>query len=480
MNHIDEHTLELFILHAESVEGQRAEIEAHLAECRGCKDLADEIASFHAELKDELAKPHVPAARPEKALTKRNEHLAPFRDLFGTPMPYIPQTRVQKLTRFVFRHPVMSGAGVLSLAAGLALLFNVATKQPAKYEIRDKNPFSYHYDEAGGYLQIFNHNYEKLWEVPYLNRHAELALDEEKNKAPYTKIADIHNDGINEVLTIVPFEGEFQYHNRLRVFSSTQKLLFVKDFIRTVEYDARLYDPFFAAVEFVISNFEGKRTDIFITANNLRSPTFLVRMNNNGVVLGEYWHFGHLMGPRIIQIGPEKKKALLMIGSNDTQDTIKQEYAMIVVIDPEKIMGIKKSTMASMYKLPPSDAELFYIRLPKSSLEAALHVHSGIILQSVTDTLLTIGRSPGITDETLKFHYLFNNDMKVVGVKPTTGTIYSYDQLVLEGKLKGRLDQAYLDNLKNNVEYWDGTKWQKHHTGVNHGMAANSPTPSAK
>jgi predicted anti-sigma-YlaC factor YlaD len=70
MNHIDEHTLELFILHAESVEGQRSEIEAHLAECRGCKDLADEIASFHTELKDELAKPRSTVAYEGKALAK--------------------------------------------------------------------------------------------------------------------------------------------------------------------------------------------------------------------------------------------------------------------------------------------------------------------------------------------------------------------------------------------------------------------------
>ena len=50
MRHYDEHTLELHVLGAASVAAQGHAIEAHLAECEGCRSMAAELRSFHAEV----------------------------------------------------------------------------------------------------------------------------------------------------------------------------------------------------------------------------------------------------------------------------------------------------------------------------------------------------------------------------------------------------------------------------------------------
>ncbi len=50
MNHIDEETLELYVLESEEISTRRAEIEAHLRECAGCDALRKEIEEFYSEV----------------------------------------------------------------------------------------------------------------------------------------------------------------------------------------------------------------------------------------------------------------------------------------------------------------------------------------------------------------------------------------------------------------------------------------------
>jgi hypothetical protein len=56
MIHIDEHILELYVLNADEAAPRREEIEAHLRECDGCRDLADRMSVFHANFAEELKK----------------------------------------------------------------------------------------------------------------------------------------------------------------------------------------------------------------------------------------------------------------------------------------------------------------------------------------------------------------------------------------------------------------------------------------
>jgi hypothetical protein len=51
--------------------------------------------------------------------------------------------------------------------------------------------------------------------------------------------------------------------------------------------------------------------------------------------------------------------------------------------------------------------------------------------------------------------------MKVLDVKSTSWTNIYYDNLAETEKVIGKIDQQYLNNLKNGVTYWDGKKWRK-------------------
>ncbi|MEK9138026.1 MAG: hypothetical protein AAB393_12945 [Bacteroidota bacterium] len=51
--------------------------------------------------------------------------------------------------------------------------------------------------------------------------------------------------------------------------------------------------------------------------------------------------------------------------------------------------------------------------------------------------------------------------MQLLQVKSTTWTNQTHAEQVEQGKLKGRIDDAYLQNLKDGVRYWDGEQWAK-------------------
>jgi len=48
MTHIDEHTLELFVLGAKEVQRRKKTIEAHLKKCEGCRTLVRTMTEFYA------------------------------------------------------------------------------------------------------------------------------------------------------------------------------------------------------------------------------------------------------------------------------------------------------------------------------------------------------------------------------------------------------------------------------------------------
>jgi len=66
------------------------------------------------------------------------------------------------------------------------------------------------------------------------------------------------------------------------------------------------------------------------------------------------------------------------------------------------------------------------------------------------------------------FQYYLTKELRVIEVKTNNTTNQVFAKLVDEGKLKGKIDRAYLEDLKNRVQYWDGEKWSNTWTMINH------------
>jgi hypothetical protein len=180
--------------------------------------------------------------------------------------------------------------------------------------------------------------------------------------------------------------------------------------------------------------------------------------------MGKYWHFGHINGLDTVDVDNDGKVEIVFWGINDTEDTTHQEFGVIVVLDPSKIVGDRRSTTAPGFAFEESGAEIFYIKIPRSDIDEIRHVNSGINgMERGPDNSLTFSMG---TD--FRFHYSFSTTMGVIDVKSNNSTDGYYASLAEQGKVRGRIDDKYLDNLRNGVRYWDGKEWRKEVVRVKH------------
>lgn len=465
MKHVEQHILELYVLNTAAVEPRKAEIEAHLAECAGCRALVEQMTESYGNVESTFNELEAgPETTGQNLVPHRFLSIAPKTPVTMASASYWPVTALQRFQYFVRRHPVMVGGGSFAALAGLALLANL-TMKPAS--IKDNNPATYRYNPVTNAAEILNKKNEIVWQI--LSKDLASVQQAEHNfLTPHIVINDIDGDGANEVITTLwqPGERLGSGTTRLRVYREGNNLWFEKKFTEQVRYLNRSYSDVWSTDIVITAEAEvrGKK-DIFVRWGNGRSPSVIVRYDAGGNELGQYWHFGNISGIFAIDINGDGKKELILTGINDTEDTLRQEFPAIVVLDPHRIVGEKKSVCSPGFALSESDAELYYLRLPVSPLSLTLSRHETVtrLVQSSTGTLAfdVVNSHDKDDEDKTTYEYRFSPDFRILEVRSTTWTDHVYARKVNEGLLKGTIDAAYLDALKNGVRYWDGEKWVK-------------------
>jgi hypothetical protein len=159
-------------------------------------------------------------------------------------------------------------------------------------------------------------------------------------------------------------------------------------------------------------------------------------------------------------------------GQNNLNEDNSLSFANLIAIDPEKINGKTESSCTPGFGLETSKAEQYYIKFPLTDL-SYIWKSIGCLQRMSTSQfnnnpsydLWVMGSYDG---DNPAFEYIMSNKMKVVDVKYSSNTLRLRQQLIDGGKIKGTFDDAYLNNLKNGVRYWDGKSWQKEPTMVKH------------
>jgi hypothetical protein len=159
VKHPDEHTLELYVLNAESVASLRGGIESHLATCAGCRALVGEMSSFYADLERELknAEDHKPVPG-KSALTKRRRDLTVWEErLEMEPLPRWG-TPVKKIHFYIRKYPIAAAATTFAFAAlaGIGLLMGYRGLS------EDHDPAYAELNSRSGFLEVYNRGNELL------------------------------------------------------------------------------------------------------------------------------------------------------------------------------------------------------------------------------------------------------------------------------------------------------------------------------
>lgn len=461
MTHIDEHILELFVLGAAEVRDQRDGIETHLQTCARCRDLIEQMKSFYKEADVEFNRHPQFAPTKGTSLVHARQELAPLFEGIEPSEVQLRPAGLRRVQAFARRHPFMSGAGTFALGVTLFLAGSTMLNSP----FRDRNPVYTHYNLKENTVEVYNRRDEKLWQKPTLQA-ADIETNEMGTRVRRAVVGDLDGTGHNKVVTTIPMwnDDQKEWISLIRGFDADGTLLFETNLNQTTRYRGRKYASDFYAHGITIMESPGGTTrTILVNVTNHRSPFFLARLDHRGNLLGEYWHFGHLIGAYEIPKSDPREDALVALcGVNDVGDSTYETVPVIVIVDPSKITGIDESTATPGFGKPESGAERFYIRLPQTDMARALGIVEGArYLRYSADPNLTFCVE-GTDDQgtRIAFDYTFTKEMKISSVKPMSGVETIHARLLAEGKISSTFDSSYTENLKKGIQYWDGRDWR--------------------
>jgi hypothetical protein len=472
MNHIDEHTLELFVLGAKEVRGKKKSIEAHIKKCEGCRRLVRTMTEYYSTADARLrSRPHSQSQALIRPHTEIRPAYDPYYSTIKTPVPApFPSTFLQHVYSYAKQNPVKSVIGSFTLIVGLVLLINFALKTVLK----DTNPAYTIMNVPHMALEVYNREDEMLWQLPHASIASALE-SEMKYKIHFTSVADLNEDGKNEVITVIPHPADNNNAKTLRAYNGEKKVVLIRQLQdSTINFLSNHYETSFYFEGIVLDDFAGSgRKEIFAAVASGRSPWYLARFNHQFQIVGEYWHFG---AQKLYEadLNNDGKKEIIVCGVNQVDELQSGQFSDIAVLDPMEITGDAEAAATRGYGLEASRAEIFYIRIPESDMFKALGTKQGgpMLVSSVKEKQLKFSVGSGVPEGPY-FEFIFSKEMQVQEVKYGSPDVWIHAKLKKEGKISSTLDQKYLNDLKNGVRYWDGKEWKKEVTKVRHDIAPN-------
>ncbi len=473
MIHLDENIIELFVLGDERACKREKQIKRHLEECLGCRKLYQDIKNYYEEVEREKNSVAQPLSRmTERSLVRKRDELEPYFARPDTEVVTFSEISApsmwKRVDRFRRERPVASVLGLfaISLTGALLAIYLWNPMMP------NSNPAYIHLNTEKGLMEVFNKENHMLWSIPgqdLANVEHEIA----EYATSYWQVTDLHSDGKNDVVTSIPGLGSAEIGGAvLQIFDPSGRLLRKVDIDPgPVSFRGHQYSQSFGITNFLVAEINSDANkEIFVGITDGHSPYCIVRMDSHGDVLGEYWHFGNLFGMSYVRFA-DGRKYLVLCGENDVQDRSTASFPVIVVLDPAQIVGTTQSVVTPGFGYKASNAEVYYVRLPNSDMNRVLHAYAAVRrLDGKSDTELSFdlesGPSSMATDGTPSFGAVFSRSMTVLSYSASNTSVTMHGELENEGLVKGKVDKAYLDGLKNRVRYWNGKEWVKKATRI--------------
>ncbi len=450
MTHYSEHMLDLLVRNSPQISQQREEMELHLSECEGCRAVHRDLTEFYAaaesgpkllESSDDeddslIVQPSYIRTRPLVHIQERNA------------LPV-------RMWNAVRRRPAAASMSMLAVAA----IFLFTLKQFST--VKDANPVEFNYASSTKQVILYNKSGQILWSLGVKDLGAAEEVQLLHRRAKMDLLLDIDQDGKNEFLTTRFVVGRNSGDIRmLNIFNSDgsyreSRPILTKDIrFRTQVYD-RQFEP-------TLVLFDSSSQSLFIASSNLRSPWVLQQYDRSFNLLGEYWHYGGIQFGQV-DIDNDGRTEIAIYGKNDVDDVTMGDFAFLTVLDPQKVTGVSEDPATRGFGHSESPAGILSMRFPVPDVNRAMKNNPSVehILNETTegfDIFVAAELESGKPHIGLEYHYS-KQDRKITAVRWNTGFEAFHQKLKHEGRISSNLGDPYLQELVNNVEYWDGTGW---------------------
>jgi hypothetical protein len=448
MKHIDEETLELYILESDDVADRRAEIASHLKECAACAALLKEIEEYYTQVQDI----HQERARAtSQALTVRSMAVkVPTYTEFG-PLSQIRKTWPAQAMLFVIRHPVVSSTGFLTVFAAAVLAISTLVT------IKDKNVS---YARArDGFLVAYNKEGDVLW-----RKEVDVAYDMENLKgkydlSDYLATIDVDGDGTPEVIAIFTGISDSPSTARLRstiyCYNSDGKERWHYEIHRDMTFGTEKFPDDYHFYYMAVGDFDhnGSVEVVAVAAHSPNYPSLVLHFNaNTGELLHEYWHSGVLGRVFHKDIDGDGVEELLIPGQNNGFN-----LACLLVLDPRSMSGHAPAPPAYTPVDVGTGTEKYYLLFPRNDMKAVADQKRNVVqhVKFNNDGSIVVFVAEAVVGYKSVLYHLAPS-LACTGVEGEDFFVALHHKLEAEGKLTRKLDDKYWEELRQGVQYWDG------------------------
>lgn len=447
MEHVDENTLQLFVLDAEEIRDRRPVIEKHLRECPGCAALVKEMREYYGEVTN-LQQEH--AVRSREALTLRQMMIQKPLGGDGS-LQAVRMTVPARVFAFTARHYVASSISAAAVLTAIFLLFN-----PLRNAFADRN-LSY-VRARDEFIVAYNNKGEELW-----RRHAFQNYDDKyanRIDGTYLTTFSLYGDGHNQVFGIF---GEFgtrsPLDNVILCYNDDGGERWRYTYDRSMVFGTENMPDDYLFREIVVGNFggDGKPLLAAISRHDPRWPSSVLVLDaRTGSLAGEFWHSGWIENLVHKDLDGKGVEDILCTGGNNSYSR-----PAFIILDPRTVTGHGPSTEPFTPQNSPPGTEKFYILLPYSDLmkNATQRYSPKTYLALRGDGSIEVKTEEEYEGERADLLFSFDSTLHCIKVRPTDDFVRLHKRMEAEGRSSERVDDRYLGNLRTAAEYWNGEQF---------------------
>ena len=456
--HFDERTLELYVLKSDLLEVQRADIARHLSVCKGCSSLHKEIEEYYAEAG------RLQAAQAEKAAHALYAPDRAIRPAGISPAGFVVSRQAsvpRSFVQSVRQYPARWSAGFLAIIAVAFLLPKLLPGDDNPSYARTKDEFMVVYNKTGDELwrKRIGWGYDVKRGEGSISSHPERALT----------AFDVDGDGRQEVLAVFGWtnlrDPSAPPENTILCFNADGTERWRYAVHRKVVIGGEVYTDNYRIYQMLVGDFERKGAPqvIISASHDPWYPNVLIRLNaTDGSYVSEYWHPGvvcHIVQRDLDGDGIDE---IVMAGQNN-----RYGRACLLVLDPRRISGYAPAPEKYVPLGMSKGQELCYLIFPPSDLKDKwVDITNQVVkLEAREAGLIEAAVMEPVFDFNAEVYYYLDSTMTCVRVRGSDHFTAVHKRYESQGRITNVLNDAYYENLRRNVLYWDGRQFAKRPTG---------------
>jgi hypothetical protein len=340
---------------------------------------------------------------------------------------------------------------VLFVAAAAILWIRLSPGQPADFTINGSKLMIL--DEKGKKLWEFDTGLHNLVQEKKYRDHfnARRVDDSDLVLLPHLAMRDMDGDRNVEVLFVPKTDDE---HNETGLFYFNWR---GKELWHHRPGVKRLFGGHLYSSEYPIHGFElfdkdnnGSFEAVLLTGHQPHSPSELVVIDHQGKVGGEFVNWGRFMDIAFSDLDADGDSEVLVAGLNDEYRT-----GFLAVFDPSRISGSSPQSADYTCQACGAGSGIFYLLFPRTDVDK--------ILAPLKEATCKIDITPEgrfqVTTLISHIFFILDPQFRLLDVQGSDIFWLRHHELKDAGKITSELNDAYYEELKKGVLYWDGTQW---------------------